>query len=450
MGKSPVTDLTQGAITQTLLRFTFPMMIGTLLQQCYNLADTLIVGQFIGASALAAVGSAYTLIVFLTSVVLGLSMGCCTVFSIHYGANRPDVLRQSIFVAFTLVGAVALGLNIAIYAGMDALLRFLQVPADVYEPMYHYLWIVCSGFMFVFLYNFLAALLRAIGDSVTPLRFLALSVVLNILLDLFCIVVLDWGLAGAAWATVAAQIIAALGLTIHVYKNHPELCWQREDMKFSRTISKDILAFSSLTCIQQSVMNFGILLVQGLINSFGTAVMAAFAIAVKIDSFAYMPVQEFGNAFSIFVAQNFGAKQPERIRRGTRNALLVTVCFSLLLSLVVVACARPLMLLFISPSETEIIAIGVTYLRIEGAFYVGIGILFLLYGYYRAVRRPGMSVVLTVISLGTRVALSYYLVSVPGIGLEGIWWSIPVGWLLADLTGFWYYRKTIQSKSSSL
>lgn len=168
--------------------------------------------------------------------------------------------------------------------------------------------------------------------------------------------------------------------------------------------------------------------------------MAAFAAAVKIDSFAYMPVQEFGNAFSTFIAQNFGAARYDRIRRGVRSAFVTTVVFSLLVSVLVFIFAKPLMLIFVRPDETEIIAVGVAYLRIEGAFYCGIGILFLLYGYYRAIRMPGMSVVLTVLSLGTRVVLSYWLASMPEVGVTGIWWSIPIGWLIADVVGIWCYR----------
>ena len=188
-------------------------------------------------------------------------------------------------------------------------------------------------------------------------------------------------------------------------------------------------------------MNFGILMVQGLINSFGVAVMAAFAAAVKIDSFAYMPVQDFGNAFSTFIAQNFGAGQMKRIRDGIRVAVVSATIFCVFISLLVFAFARPLMLIFVPVHETEIISIGVQYLRIEGAFYCGIGCLFLLYGFYRGIRKPGMSVVLTVISLGTRVALAYALSAIPAIGVVGIWWSIPIGWFLADIVGLWYYRR---------
>ena len=433
-------NLTQGGITGTLLRFTLPMMAGALLQQCYNIADTLIVGQFVGPEALAAVGSAYTLMVFLCSILLGLSLGSSTVFSQQYGRGSLSALRHSTWVSFVLILAITVVLNVAAFLALDPILRFLQVPAEVYPLMRDYLWIIFWGILFTFIYNFYAALLRAVGDSVTPLWFLSLSVVLNIGLDLFFILSLDWGIEGAAAATVIAQGAAALGIVIYTYRKRPELKIRRDEIYLDRATLKEITEFSTLTCVQQSVMNLGILMVQGLVNSFGTVVMAAFAAAVKIDAFAYMPVQEFGNAFSTFVAQNFGARKRQRIRRGIRQALLITCLFSLAISLLIFLFAEPLMLIFVKPDEVEILRIGAQYLRIEGAFYALIGILFLLYGYYRSVRMPGMSVILTVLSLGTRVALSYILASLPAVGVTGIWWSIPIGWFIADLVGIVYYK----------
>lgn len=212
-------------------------------------------------------------------------------------------------------------------------------------------------------------------------------------------------------------------------------------MRFEKAMLREISQFSLLTCAQQSVMNFGILMVQGLVNSFGVNVMAAFAAAVKIDAFAYLPVQDFGNAFSTFVAQNTGAQKAERIRKGIRSALWVSVGFCLVSSLLVCLFAAPLMGLFVEPGETEIIAVGVEYLRIEGMCYCGIGILFLLYGLFRGLGRPGVSVVLTVVSLGTRVALAYLLAPIPAVGLKGIWWAVPIGWVLADLAGLVLYRR---------
>lgn len=432
-------DLTQGGITRTLLTFTLPMMVSSLLQQCYNITDTLIVGQFIGRQALAAVGSAYALMVFLVSILSGLSMGSGTVFSQQFGAGDFPRMRRSIFMSFVFIGAIALLLNAAVFIWIDPILGWLSVPDDVYGMMRSYLVIIFTGIVFTFLSNFYSSLLRSVGDSMTPLVFFAISALLNIGLDLFFILVLDMGIEGAAVATVVSQAVGALLIVWHTYRKRSELRLRREDMRFDRAGFKEILSFSSLTCIQQSIMNFGILLVQGLVNSFGTVVMAAFAAAVKIDSFAYTPVQEFGNAFSTFVAQNFGAGKKDRIRSGVRSAVAVAVLFSVFVSAMVFIFARQLMLVFVRPEEAEIIDAGVRYLRIEGSFYVGIGLLFLLYGYYRAIRRPGMSVVLTVLSLGTRVGLSYWLASVPGIGETGIWWSIPIGWALADIVGIACY-----------
>lgn len=305
--------------------------------------------------------------------------------------------------------------------------------------MRDYLWIIYWGIGFTFLYNYFAALLRAVGDSVSPLLWLACAAVLNIGLDLLFILRFNWGIEGAAAATVISQAVSGIGLGIHTIVTRHGMLPSRQECRVDWKVLKTIAAFSSLTCIQQSVMNLGILAVQGLVNSFGTVIMAAFAAAVKIDSFAYMPVQEFGNAFSTFIAQNYGAGRKDRIRQGTVRAVLIMSAFSIAVSAIVFIGAVPLMQVFVSGRETEIIRAGAEYLKIEGAFYIGIGLLFILYGYYRAVCRPDMSVILTVLSLGTRVALSYILAPIPGIGETGIWWSIPAGWALADLIGIIYY-----------
>lgn len=279
------------------------------------------------------------------------------------------------------------------------------------------------------------------GNSLVPLLFLAASAVLNIALDLVFVLVCRWGVEGAAAATVLAQWLSGIGTAVYTLVRCPELRARREERRITGSMLRELLSASVLTCLQQSVMNLGILMVQGRINSFGPVIMAAFAAAVKIDSFAYMPLQDFGNAFSTFIAQNYGAQQPERIRRGIRTAVILSSVFAVCVSACVVLLAALLLGLFLQPGETEILQAGVTYLRIAGAFYVGIGGLFLLYGLYRAVGRPGMSLVLTVISLGTRVALAYALSAVPAIGVVGIWWSIPIGWALADLTGVLVWRR---------
>ena len=433
-------DLTQGPVTGTMLRFALPMVLGNLIQQLYNIADTLIVGRFLGTAALGAVGSAYTLMTFLTSILLGLSMGSAAAFSIRWGQRDLEGLRQRIGAAFLLIAALTAVLTAAAFLWLDPILRLLQVPAENYGLMRAYLWVILFGIPATFLMNFFACLLRAVGDSLSPLLFLGASALLNIGLDLLFVVTFGWEVEGAAAATVLSQYGAGVGLLLWTLCRRPQLRLKRQHFRLRRAILGEISRFSLLTCVQQSVMNFGILMVQGRVNAFGSAVMAAFAAAVKIDSFAYMPVQDFGNAFSTFIAQNYGARKPDRIRAGIRSAVTTATLFSLAVSAAVCLFARPLMTIFVEPSEEEIIAIGVSYLRIEGAFYVGIGCLFLLYGLYRAVAMPAMSVVLTVISLGTRVVLAYVLSAVPAIGVVGIWWSVPIGWALADLVGFGFYR----------
>lgn len=445
-------DLTQGKVQKTLLVFAGPMIVGNLLQQCYNIADTLIVGRYLGAGALAAVGTAYSLMTFLTSILIGLCMGCGSIFSYYYGKKDDRKMQESMFTSFLFVGVIAVVMNVIVFAGVDVILKMLQIPADIYGIMKEYTWAVFWGIFFVFLYNFFAFLLRAVGNSLTPLLFLGAASVLNIVLDLLFVVSFDMGVSGAAWATVSAQMLAGIGIAVYTWVKEPSLRFFRmnkrefsgEKWRRVKASLPEVMRFSLAASIQQSVMNFGILMIQGLVNSFGTSVMAAFAAAVKIDSFAYMPAQEFSNSFSIFTSQNSGAGDKKRVREGVRTSVKLSISFCLVVSVLIFLFAKYLMMIFVHPKETEIIRIGVEYLRIEGSFYCGIGLLFLFYAYYRGIGKPEMSVVLTVISLGTRVALSYALA--PILGVRVIWWSIPIGWALADVAGVAYMKKLMKKK----
>ena len=353
-------NLTKGPITVNLLLFAMPLMFGNLLQQLYNVADTWVVGRYLGADALAAVGSSYTLMTFLTSILLGLCMGSGAAISMLYGSGEKKKMRQSIFMAFCLIGAIALLINILVYLGMDGILWILRVPTSIKGLMKDYLWVIFLGILATFLYNYFANLLRAIGNSMVPLLFLAVSSILNIILDLLFVLKFHWGVQGAAGATVFSQYVSGIGICIYAYAKVKDIRITKEDMQWRKENLTLILNLSVMTSLQQSIMNFGILMVQGLVNSFGTVIMAAFAAAVH-------------------------------------------------------------------------------YLRIEGACYVGIGMLFLLYGYYRAVNKPLMSVILTIASLGTRVLLAYVLSAIPVIGVTGIWMAVPIGWFLADAIGIGYY-----------
>ena len=435
------TKLTEGPILNSLFLFALPMMAGNLLQQVYNIADSMIVGKYVSANALAAVGSAYSLMTFLTSLIIGLCMGSGALFSASFGAGRTEHLKKDIWLSFCFVGSVTALILLLVFPGTDLILRLLQVPAEVYGLLRLYVRIVFCGIPFVALYNFCAYLLRALGNSAGPLYFLAASSILNVLLDLLAVIFLGKGVGGAAAATLLAQCLSGGGLLIYTLWLYPELRLSYTDLLWDRQRFGHILTNDLACALQQSVMNFGILMIQGLVNSFGAVVMAAFAAAVKIDTFAYMPAQEFGNAYSIFISQNFGGGQKTRIRKGTRLAFLASASFCLLVSVAIYLTAGDLMGLFVQKSETAIIAEGIRYLRIEGACYIGIGCLFLWYAYFRGIQKPGISLVLTIVSLGSRVLISYSLAPRCFLGVVVIWAAIPIGWGLADLAGLFFYRK---------
>ena len=422
------------------MSFALPMIAGNILQQGYNIADTLIVGRWLGRDALAAVGSSFSLMTFITSIILGLCMGSGVAFSISYGEGDVHKLKSDILHSFILIFPTALLINAIAVLGLDPIMTLLQVPDEVMPYMREYLQVVFVGIIATFLYNYFASLLRAVGNSIVPLIFLGVSALLNIGLDLLFILAFDMGVGGAAWATVIAQYVSGIGAAVYTLAAFPEYRISRGETTFDSAKLKGIAGLSFMTSVQQSVMNFGILMVQGLVNSFGAVIMAAFAAGVKIDSFAYMPVQDFGNAFSTFIAQNYGAGKTERIKKGIRGAVICVSVFCVAVSALIFVLAPMLIGIFVEPTETEIIAEGARYLRVEGVLYIGIGILFLLYGYYRAVKRPGMSVILTVCSLGTRVALAYILSAIPSLGVVGIWTSVPIGWAFADIVGAVYYR----------
>ncbi len=430
--------LTQGNIIKALVVFALPLMAGNLLQQLYNVVDTMIVGQFLGENPLAAVGSSYTLMTFLTSILLGLSMGSGAMLSIRYGQKNDSQFHKDINASFLIIASMTVVLTIIVYALLDWILLWMNVPDNVLLYMRDYLFYIFAGLGGVFLYNYYACVLRAIGNSVTPLIFLAISAVLNIGLDLLLVVVIPMGVAGAAIATSISQWVSGIGLWLYQRYRYPIL-----RLDFTHRINgftiKEIFNASFLTCLQQSVMNLGILMVQGLINSFGSVVMAGYAAAVKIDSFAYMPVQDFGNAFSTFVAQNYGAGKEDRIHKGIRYALILSFGFSIIVGSIVVLGAPQLLTLFIPAQNVAAIQAGASYLQIVGCFYCGIAALFLLYGIYRAIEMPAMSLVLTIISLGSRVVLAYYLAGLPQFGANGIWWAVPIGWILADIVGVGAY-----------
>ena len=432
-------SLTEGKILPSLLLFSLPLIVGNFFQTFYNIADSIIVGRFIGPEALAAVGSAYSLMTFLTSLMIGLCMGAGIAFSYAYGAKDFEKLKSSLGLSFLLIAIITFVVFAFSFLLLDVILRLLRVPPDVYVSMRDYMKVILLGLPGVFLYNFEAQGMRGIGNSRTPLFYMIFSAALNIVLDLLFVLVIPMGVVGAALATIISQYVSGIGLFIHGFVFYPVLRFSRRHMRFEKKLFKELSSLSIFTSMQQSVMNFGILMVQGVVNSFGSSVMAAFSSGVKIDSLCYLPLQDFGNATSVFIAQNMGAKKKERAGKGVRLAFISVSLFSILMSFFIVAFSHELIGLF--TTDENVIRIGMRYLLLEGSFYILIGYLFLFYGYFRARKRAGVSLFLTVVSLGLRVLLAYVLSAVPALSENGIWMSIPIGWALADLSGLLLMRR---------
>ncbi len=433
--------MTSGSPAKLLLRFTMPMLVGNVFQQLYNIVDTLIVGRFVGRDALAAVGSAFAIMVLVNSLIIGLCMGASALFSRQFGAKDYEKLKTTLFLSSCFITGIAFVLSVVTFLLTDQIITLYQMPAETVQYARDYLLFIFAGLVFVAFYNLSANILRSMGDSKSPLYFLMIACAINITLDVIFVVPLQMEVFGAALATFIAQLIAAVLSTAYTLRKIRFLGFQKRDFHYEKKLFQTIARYSLLTSFQQSVMNLGIVLVQGLINTFGSVLMAAFSAGVKIDAFAYMPLQDFGNAFSFYTAQNMGAGAHPRVQKGFRSALLIASLFSVFISAVVLIFARPFIGIFIDSADVEVIRIGAAYLRIEGAFYVLIGFLFLLYGFYRGLGRASVSVVLTVLSLGSRVLLAYSCA--PVFGYTAIFWAIPIGWLLADFVGFmiWFKAK---------
>lgn len=434
-------DMRKGKPTKLILKFALPMLVGNIFQQLYNMVDSIVVGRFVGKNALAAVGTSFSLINFITLLIIGLCIGSSIVISQYYGAEDYRRLKRVISTSSIFILIITIILTVTTLLFAKPLLILIKTPVEILEDSTLYIKITFSGLIFVSLYNAMASLLRAIGDSKTPLYFLIVACILNIILDLVFVINFKMGVAGVAYATVIAQAVASVLSLIYAFSKVPMLKMKRDEFTFDKGLFPIIAKYSVLSSMQQSIMAIGMVGVQGLVNTFGADVIAAYTAAVKVDSLAYLPVQDFGNAFSTYVAQNVGAGETERVKKGVSSAIKIIIVFCIILSIIITTFSGYFMKIFVDPSEVMVIQTGVEYLSVVGLFYMLIGFLFMFYGFFRGVGNLNMSIILTIISLGTRVLMAYFLSSISFIGAKGIWWSIPIGWILADITGFIVYRK---------
>lgn len=438
-------DMTKGNPMKTILVFFIPMFIGNLFQQIYNVVDSIVVGRFVGNKAFAAVGSCFLIMSFTTSILIGLSIGAGTYFSQLFGGKEYKRLKKSISTAFIFIMLTSLILSITTVYFIDDILILFKMPKEIINYAKDYLIYIFIGLFFTGLYNISAYLLRSIGDSKSPLYFLIISSIINIVLDLLFVIKFKLGVSGVGIATLIAQIVAGISSFIYTVKHLKFLEFNKEDIVFDKFEFKNILNYSVLTALQQSISSFGMMMVQGLVNTFGTSVIAAFAACSKVDEFANRPLQDLSNAFSTYVAQNKGAKKYDRIQEGFKDIVKVLSIISLIITGLVFIFAPNLISVFVKKESIEIIAIGTKYLRLVSVFYILLGFIVMFYGFFRGIGEIKLSIFMTVISQGLRISISYILAKF-GLGFNSVGIAVIVGWGISDIIGMVFYRKIMLEK----
>ena len=422
-------DLTTGPVTSTMLLFALPMILGNVLQQCYNLADTWIVGEFLGTAALGAVGSAYTLITFLTSLIIGMCMGAGILMSTQYGAKKYGHLERQI--STTLLGGLAFSIVIAALLVIFAhpLLILLQVPADIIGPAGVYLRIVFTGLIFTFVYNFFSNTLRALGDSKAPLYFLIISAFLNIVLDLFFVVALKWGVPGSAVATVLSEGLCCMCCMIYIKKEVPLLCLGEKWRIFDVPILWRTFTYGITSALQQMCIQLGKICVQTVVNVQGVAFIAAFTAINRVDDFAMTPQGNIAHAATTFMAQNKGAGKIARMKKGFLSSLILQAVYTTVIAVLVFVFSRQIMELFVSDGSEEVISLGMSYLQLIAFMYFMPSATNVIQGFFRGLGDLKVTLVSTVLNMAVRFLAAWIMIHILGGGFECLAWSNFVGWI---------------------
>jgi len=428
-------DMSTGKPGKVLLGFAFPMLLGNLFQQFYNMVDSMVVGNYEGPNALAAVGSSFSIMMLAMCVIIGLTNGFSVVISQYFGAGKMQEVRRSVFTSLVFVLCVAVVLSVAGIALTRPILELMQTPKEIIDSCASYLMIIFGGMVFTCLYNVFSAILRALGDSKTPLYTLILSTIINIVLDIYFVASLGMSVAGVAWATIIAQAVSAFACLIYTMKREPMLRFTRKDKgMFDKEILKTMIKYGLPSALQQSIVSVGMLAVQGLVNSFGPTVMAAFTSGNKIDSFATIPMMTMNMALSTYTAQNMGAGKPERVKEGYRFSIRFTLVFCLALTAIIYFTGPMLLGLFMDgTANADVIRVGTEFLDVVCIFYFLFGLMQNSFGILRGSGDMQFFMLCTFLNLGTRVVASYTLSMF--IGYHAIWWAMPISWGVAALTG---------------
>jgi putative MATE family efflux protein len=429
-------DLTKGNAGRLIFNFAMPMLLGNLFQQLYNIVDTIIVGNFLGKEALAAVGASFPIIFTLIALIIGVASGGTIVIAQYFGAKDYKSVKRAmdtlyIFLFFTSIALSVIG----VYFTED-IFKLIQLPEEILPQAKTYLTIYLSGLIVFFGFNGTSAILRGLGDSKTPLYFLMISTLFNIIFDLLFILVFKWGIAGAAIATVVSQGGAFLTAIIYLNRHHKIMNFAVSEFRFDRLIFRQTLRIGLPTGIQHTFVSLGMMALMAIVNTFGTNVIAAYSVAGRIDNLAGLPAMNFAAALATFVGQNMGAQKADRVRSGLIATLIMSTGITLLVTLVIILLKRPLIGMF--TNDTEVIRIGSEYLVIVSSFYLIFAAMFIVGGVMRGAGDTLVPMFFTLFSLWIiRIPLAWLFSS--RIGETGIWWAIPAGWAAGLLLSFLYY-----------
>ena len=444
-----IRDMTQGSPSKIMILFTVPMILGNLFQQLYNIVDSVVVGNYVGPDALAAVGASSSITFLFIAIATGSSIGCSVVISQFFGAKRLVQMKTAVYTALTSVVLLSLIMTVIGLLMSGSILRWMSTPDDIMVNADIYLRIYLMGLCFMFLYNICTAAFNGLGDSRTPLYFLIFSSITNIVLDLLFVLRFHAGVEGVAWATLISQGIASLLALLVLFLRLRKIHTEESSRLFDGAILVHIGKVAIPSIIQQSIVSVGIVFVQALVNRYGTNVVAGYTAATKIDSIAIVPMINIGNAVSAFTAQNIGAKQPERVKKGLRAALLMVFVIGGMLTASLYLFGGSFVGLFVdTETNQEVIAVGIEYLRVVGTFYVLMGSMASFNGVLRGSGDMRMFMFCTLANFFCRVAGAYALSAL--IGEAAIWWSIPLGWLVGlllaggrFLSGSWKSKSAI-------
>ncbi|RLD30534.1 MAG: MATE family efflux transporter [Bacteroidetes bacterium] len=430
-------DLTVGKEGKQILNFALPMLAGNVFQQLYNVVDSIIIGKVLGKEALAAVGANFPLIFALISFVVGIAIGATVIIAQYFGAKEMDKVKRTIDTLYIFLFFAAIVITTVGILASKFIFTLISLPEDVIGPAVDYFRIYALGFIFFFGFQGTSAVLRGLGDSLTPLYFLIISTLTNIAFDILFVVGFGWGVKGVALATVIAQAGAFFTIVWYLNKFHNFMDFSPLKMRFDREIFKKSLKIGLPTGVQQTVVSIGFLALYRIVNMFGTPTIAAYSIVSRIDMFAAMPAMNFSSALSTFVGQNIGANKYERVKYGLNATLAMTSVISVIVSAVTIVFAGPLMYLF--TNDVEVAEIGRQYIYIVSGFYLVFSTMFILNGVLRGAGDTFFPMIITILALWViRIPVSY-LMSLK-LGAEGIWWGIPIAWAFGVMATYTYYK----------